>query len=164
MSADQATSPLSIVLGTPSGGAPAFIGYVAVTGGIDLTAVLLATFVMLWTPIHIWSLGIRFRDDYARASIPMLPVAVGVARSARSIGFASLVFGAITVLFLLGGGVRLVTPIAALVLAFAVGLIVGSLWLVPSPTGEHAWTLFRFTSPYLGLLLALLALNAILAG
>ncbi len=158
------TSPLSIVLGAPSGGAPAFIGYVAVTGGIDLTAVLLATFVMLWTPIHIWSLAIRYRDDYARASVPMLPAAVGVRRSARFVGLASLAFGALTVLFLLEGGVRLVMPIAALVLGLAVVLILGSMWLVRSPTGEHAWALFKFTSPYLGLLFALLALNAILAG
>jgi protoheme IX farnesyltransferase len=65
------TSPLSIVLGAPSGGAPAFVGYVAMAGGIALAGVLLATFVMLWTPIHIWSLAIPSRDDYARAGVPL---------------------------------------------------------------------------------------------
>jgi protoheme IX farnesyltransferase len=158
------TSPLSIVLGAPSGGAPAFIGYVAVTGRIDLTAVVLASFVMLWTPIHIWSLAIRCKDDYARAAVPMLPVAIGVRRSARYVGMASLVFGALSVLFVLDGGVRLLMPVAALMLALAGGLMVGSMWLMRSPTGEHAWALFKFTSPYLALLFVLLAVNSIVAG
>ncbi len=158
------TSPLSIVLGAPSGGAPAFIGYVAVTGHIDLTAVVLAAFVMLWTPIHIWSLAIRCRDDYARASVPMLPVAVGVRRSAQSVGLASLALGALTVLFIAGGGVGLLPLVAVLLLALAGGLIVASMWLVRSPTVEHAWTLFKLTSPYLALLFAVLALNAVFIG
>jgi protoheme IX farnesyltransferase len=158
------TSPLSIVLGAPSGGAPAFIGYVAVAGGIDLTAILLATFVMLWTPIHIWSLAIRCRDDYARASVPMLPVAVGVRRSARYIAVGSLAFAALTVLFVIAGGMSLLAPVAALVLALACGLIVASMWLMRSPTGENAWVLFKFTSPYLALLFVLLAANAIAVG
>jgi protoheme IX farnesyltransferase len=158
------TSPLSIVLGAPSGGAPAFVGYVAVTGRLDLMAVVLASFVVLWTPIHIWSLAIRCKDDYARAGIPMLPVAVGIRRSARYIGLASLFFGALTVLFLTESGVHLVGPVAGSLLALAGALIVGSLWLMRSPTGDHAWALFKFTSPYLGLLFALLALNAVLIG
>jgi protoheme IX farnesyltransferase len=158
------TSPLSIVLGAPSGGAPAFVGYVAVTGRIDLLAVVLAGFVMLWTPIHIWSLAIRCKDDYARAGVPMLPVAIGVLRSARYIGLASLAFGVLTVLLVAEGGVQLLGPIAALLVGLSGALIVASLWLVRSPTPGHAWVLFKFTSPYLGLLFALLALNAVLLG
>jgi protoheme IX farnesyltransferase len=158
------TSPLNIVLGAPSGGAPAFIGYVAVTGRIDPTAVVLASFVMLWTPIHIWSLAIRSRDDYARANVPMLPVAVGVRSSARYIGLASLVFAAVSLLFVLEGGVHILMPLAALVLALTGGLIAGSMWLMRSPTVEHAWALFKYTSPYLGMLFVLLALNAIVTG
>jgi protoheme IX farnesyltransferase len=155
------TNPLSIVLGAPSGGAPAFIGYVAVSGRIDFTAIALATFVMLWTPIHIWSLAIRCKDDYERASVPMLPVAVGVHRSAQYVGLASLAFGALAVLFVTEGAVDLLVPVSALLLLLAGGLIAGSVWLVRSPTAEHAWTLFKFTSPFLGLLFTLLALNAI---
>jgi protoheme IX farnesyltransferase len=158
------TSPLSIVLGAPSGGAPAFIGYVAVSGHVDLLAVVLAGFVMLWTPIHIWSLAIHSKDDYARASVPMLPVAVGVRRSAQYVGLASLAFGVLTVLFITAGGASLLLPVSVVLLALAGGLIGSSAWLVRSPTPEHAWTLFKFTSPYLGLLFTLLALNAVFIG
>jgi protoheme IX farnesyltransferase len=158
------TSPLSIVLGAPSGGAPAFVGFVAVAGGITLAGVLLATFVMLWTPIHIWSLAIRSRDDYARAGVPMLPVAIGVQRTARYIGLASLALAGFSVLFLAAPGTRVVWPIALVVLGLAVALVVGSIWLVRAPSKEHAWSLFKFTSPYLALLFLLLALNAIVIG
>ena len=158
------TSPLSIVLGAPSGGAPAFVGYVAVAGGITLPGILLATFVMLWTPIHIWSLAIRSRDDYARASVPMLPVAIGVRRSARCIGLASLALAGFTLLFLVAPGAHVVWSIASVVLGLAVALLLGSVWLVRAPTKEHAWTLFKFTSPYLALLFLLLAVNAIVIG
>jgi protoheme IX farnesyltransferase len=156
------SSPLSIVLGAPSGGAPAFIGYVAVAGHVDPTAFVLAAFVMLWTPIHIWSLAIHCKDDYARANVPMLPVAVGIRRSAQYVGLASLAFGALTVLFIAEGGVSLLLPVTVLLLALAGALIASSVWLVRSPTPEHAWSLFKFTSPYLGLLFVLLALNAVL--
>jgi protoheme IX farnesyltransferase len=156
------TTPLSIVLGAPSGGTPAFVGYVAVAGGVTFTAVLLASFVMLWTPIHVWSLAIRSRDDYARASVPMLPVAVGVRRSARYIGLASLALGAFSALFVVGAGTHLMAPIASVVLGLAAVLGVTSVWLVRAPTAAHAWALFKFTSPYLALLFALLALNSLL--
>jgi protoheme IX farnesyltransferase len=158
------TSPLSIVLGAPSGGAPAFVGYVAVTGAVTLPGILLATFVMLWTPIHIWSLAIRSRDDYARANVPMLPVAIGVRRSARYIGLASLALAGFTVLFLAAPGAHVVLPIASVVLGLAVALVLGSVWLVRAPSKEHAWSLFKFTSPYLAVLFGLLALNAIVVG
>ena len=158
------TSPLSIVLGAPSGGAPAFVGFVAVAGGITLAGALLATFVMLWTPIHIWSLAIRSRDDYARAGVPMLPVAIGVQRTARYIGLASLTLAGFSVLFLAAPGTHVVWPIATVVLGLAVALVGGSIWLVRAPSKEHAWSLFKFTSPYLALLFLLLALNAIVIG
>ncbi len=154
------TSPWSIVLGAPSGGAPAFVGYVAIAGHINVTALLLLAFVLLWTPIHIWSLAIRCQDDYAHASVPMLPVAVGARRCARCIGLASVALAACTVLFVLVGGVQLIAWIEAIVVALALALLLGSAALVHAPTATHAWRLFRFTAPYLALLFALLALNA----
>jgi protoheme IX farnesyltransferase len=80
------TSPLSIVMGAPSGGAPALIGHAAVAGAIHPMGLALAMFVVLWTPIHIWSLAILYRDDYARARVPMVPVVAGVGRSAAMSG------------------------------------------------------------------------------
>lgn len=157
------TSPWSIVLGAPSGGAPALVGYVALAGRVDLTALFLLAFVLCWTPIHIWSLAIRSREDYARAHVPMLPVTAGVERSARCIGGASLALAMCTAFFVLGGGLALPAPISVALFALAGVLLVGSLRLLWAPSAQRAWRLFRLTAPYLALLFALLALGAAMA-
>ena len=158
------TSPWSIVVGAPSGGAPALVGYVALAGKIDLMALFLLAFVVCWTPIHIWSLAIRSTDDYARAKVPMLPVTSGVRRGAQAVGVASFLLGACSVLFVLADSTRLVLVVTVAVVLLAVGLLLGSLWLLRAPTAARAWRLFRFTAPYLALLFALLAVNALMAG
>jgi protoheme IX farnesyltransferase len=61
------------------------IGWTAVTGSLALEPVLLFLVVFFWTPPHYWPLAMRFRDDYARAGIPMLPVVASTATVARQI-------------------------------------------------------------------------------
>jgi len=60
-------------------------GAAAVSPSIAPTALALAVVLFLWTPPHFWSLAIAYRDDYAAAGVPMLPVVVGDARAARAI-------------------------------------------------------------------------------
>ena len=64
----------NIVIGGAAGCFPVLIGWAAVTGRVGLPAVLFAAVVFFWTPPHFWALAIRFRDDYASAGVPMLPV------------------------------------------------------------------------------------------
>jgi protoheme IX farnesyltransferase len=64
----------NIVVGGAAGCFPVLIGWAAVTGRIGLPALLFAAVVFFWTPPHFWALAIRFRDDYAAAGVPMLPV------------------------------------------------------------------------------------------
>ena len=154
----------NIVIGGLAGALPPVIGWAAAAGAVPLNAWLLCAIIFMWTPPHFWSLSLYASDDYARAGVPMLPVAIGVRRSARYVGLASLALAGFTVLFLAAPGVRVVPPIAIVVLGLAVALVFGSVWLVRAPSKEHAWNLFKFTSPYLALLFLLLALNAILVG
>lgn len=74
------TTPHNTLLGGVCGAAPVLIGWAAVTGSLSLTAWLLFAVVFLWQPPHFYALALRFRDDYARAGIPMLPVVAGVRR------------------------------------------------------------------------------------
>jgi protoheme IX farnesyltransferase len=67
-------SPSNIVIGGAAGCFPVIIGWSAVTGTVGWPAVLLFLVVFLWTPPHFWALAMRFRDDYAAAGVPMLPV------------------------------------------------------------------------------------------
>ena len=64
----------NIVWGGAAGCMPVLIGWAAVTGRLAWAPVALFAVVFFWTPPHFWALAIRYRDDYERAGIPMLPV------------------------------------------------------------------------------------------
>jgi len=67
-------TPSNIVWGGAAGCMPVLIGWAAVTGSLTWPAVLLFLVVFWWTPPHFWALALRFKDDYAAAGVPMLPV------------------------------------------------------------------------------------------
>jgi protoheme IX farnesyltransferase len=80
------------------GAAPPLLGWTAVTNDIHGHALLLVLIIFAWTPPHFWALAINRRDDYARASIPMLPVTHGVEYTAFHIMLYTLVLVAISLL------------------------------------------------------------------
>jgi protoheme IX farnesyltransferase len=75
----------NIVWGGAAGCMPVLIGWAAVRDGLAWTPVVLFAVVFLWTPPHFWALAIRFRDDYAKAGVPMLPVVATPLAVARRI-------------------------------------------------------------------------------
>jgi len=77
------TSTQNIVIGGAAGAAPTLVGWAAVTGSLDLPAWVLFLVVFYWTPPHFWALAIRYREDYEKAGVPMLPVVVGVEATTR---------------------------------------------------------------------------------
>ena len=64
----------NIVWGGAAGCMPVLIGWAAVTGSLAWAPVVLFAIIFFWTPPHYWPLAMRYRDDYARADVPMLPV------------------------------------------------------------------------------------------
>ncbi len=64
----------NIVWGGVAGCMPVLIGWSAVTGSLSWAALVLFLVVFFWTPPHYWPLSMRFKDDYANAGVPMLPV------------------------------------------------------------------------------------------
>jgi protoheme IX farnesyltransferase len=68
-------TPQNIVIGGAAGAAPPVLGWTAVTGQVDPHSLLLFLIIFTWTPPHFWALAIARRDEYAKAGIPMLPVA-----------------------------------------------------------------------------------------
>lgn len=67
-------TPQNIVWGGAAGATPVLIGWAAVTGDLSITPWVLFMIIFLWTPPHYWPLSVKYRDDYARAGVPMLPV------------------------------------------------------------------------------------------
>lgn len=70
-------TPQNIVIGGAAGAAPPVLGWAAVTNEVHAYALLLFIIIFLWTPPHFWALAVARREDYASASIPMLPVTHG---------------------------------------------------------------------------------------
>ncbi|HOA66340.1 MAG TPA: heme o synthase [Phycicoccus elongatus] len=75
----------NIVWGGAAGCMPVLIGWSAVTGTVGWPAIILFLVIFFWTPPHYWPLSMAFKDDYANAHVPMLPVERGAATVARQI-------------------------------------------------------------------------------
>ena len=138
---------LNIILGGFSGAVPALIGYTAVSKTLTLEGLLIATLVFLWIPAHIWSLALRFKDDYAAAKIPMLPVVVNLKTSIRLIALSSILLVIFSLLLYNIGPIYLVTAIIS-----GIVVLITSIQLVIDPTTQRAWKLFKITSPYLAII------------
>jgi protoheme IX farnesyltransferase len=86
----------NIVIGGAAGCFPVLVGWAAVTGRVSIWAGVLFAVIFFWTPPHFWALAMKFRDDYAAANVPMLPVVATPAVVARKIVVYSYVMVAVT--------------------------------------------------------------------
>ncbi len=86
------STPQNIVIGGAAGAFPPVIGWAAATGTTPLNAWLLFLIIFLWTPPHFWALSLYTSSDYAKAGVPMMPVARGAKSTRRQILLYSLVF------------------------------------------------------------------------
>lgn len=77
------SSEQNIVIGGAAGAVPPIVGWIGVTGRIDVEALLLFFLIFLWTPPHFWALAINKNADYQRAGVPMMPVISGERRTQR---------------------------------------------------------------------------------
>jgi len=89
-------TPSNIVIGGAAGCFPVLVGWSAVTGTVSLPAVVLFAVIFFWTPPHFWALAMKFKDDYAAASVPMLPVVAPPVVVARKILIYSYIMVATT--------------------------------------------------------------------
>jgi len=86
----------NIVIGGAAGCFPVLVGWAAVTGRVSIWAGVLFAVIFFWTPPHFWALAMKFRDDYAAANVPMLPVVAAPAVVARKIVVYSYAMVAVT--------------------------------------------------------------------
>jgi heme o synthase len=151
----------NIVIGGAAGAAPALIGWAAVTGEVPLVAWVLFTVVFLWTPPHFWALAIVCHDDYRDVAVPMLPVVVGSAETARRCWRYAVATVACSLLVPLAEPrVGVLYVVAALVLG--VVLLARCRALLAEPRPRVARRLFAASIYYLGLLFGALALDQML--
>ena len=160
-------SRTNIILGGLCGGSPPMIGWVAVSmSDLWTMGLAMAGLVFIWIPMHIWALTLHFKEDYNKVNVPMLTAVQSEKTSARAIALSTVVM----VLFSIApffittqsgdemvGAVYLWTAIAS------GGLMVGlSIWVIIKPMEKAAWTLFKFSSPYLAVLFIALMVDSAL--
>ena len=90
----------NVVWGGAAGCMPVVIGWAAVSGTVQWPAFVMFGVIFFWTPPHTWALGMKYRDDYERAGVPMLPVVASPQHVARQIVIYSWVMVAWTLLLL----------------------------------------------------------------
>ncbi len=151
---------LNIVIGGAAGSAAVFSGAAAAGTWTDPGVIALAILLFFWTPIHFWALALVYREDYARANVPMLPVTT----SARTAALWGLIHG-------LGAGAAGVGlafrpdmgPVYTIPVVIATAVL---LWqgtaLVIEPTKRHAYRLFHTSNLYLAVVLVAVMLGAAL--
>ena len=116
--------------------------------------------MLWWQPPHFWSLAMKYREDYARAGLPMLPVTQGNDEATRHILLHSYLLLAVVLLTIGGGGVGLVFAVVALALT--------AIWLVLAHelrrqrTVAVAMRLFHYSTVYIALLFIAVAVDAVL--
>ncbi len=160
-------SRTNIVLGGFSGGAPAMIGYVAVTStGLWELGLVMAGLVFVWIPMHIWSLTLHFKEDYNRVKVPMLTAVESEKISVRVIAGTTLMMVLFSVLpfFMTGSSGKHLFHEVYLYTAIVSGalMIALSVWLLVRPSEKASWTLFKFSSPYLAILFIALMVDSVL--
>ncbi|HEX6424561.1 MAG TPA: heme o synthase [Acidimicrobiales bacterium] len=131
------TSKSNIVIGGAAGAAPVLIGWSAVTNSLDWAPVVLFAVIFFWTPPHFWALAIRYREDYARVDVPMLPVVSSLRTTAARILVYTLLLWGLTLLF---------APVAG-----AGALYVGAALVLGAAFTWHAARLLRDTTPRLAM-------------
>ncbi len=150
-------TPHNIVIGGAAGAFPPMIGWMAVTGGTSLDAVLLFLLIFVWTPPHSWALALCKADDYARAGVPMLPVVSGVRTTKVQIFAYSVLLAPVGVAPWFSGLAGPVYGAVAAVLGAAfVGFAGALLRASDKATPASARRVFAFSVLYLVLLFSVL--------
>jgi len=158
-------TPQNIVWGGAAGCMPVLIGWSAVTGGVSWTPLVLFGVIFFWTPPHYWPLSMKFRNDYAAAGVPMLPVVAKDTKVAREMVAYTVAMIACTLLLV---------PVAGMTWVYAVVATALGGWFLwscltllrrandPARGKLRAMTVFHGSITYLTLLSVAIAVDVFL--
>ena len=145
------TTVQNIVIGGAAGAVPPLVGWAAVTDDLSLPAIYLFLIIFFWTPPHFWALSIMIKDDYARASVPMMPVILGEESTRTSIFLYTILVNILALLLYIS------TPRLSMVYLSG-ALVLGGLFtyyayrLLKEKDRAAALRLYKFSLLYLSLL------------
>ena len=148
----------NIVWGGAAGCMPVLIGWAAVTNSLSITALAFFLVIFFWTPPHFWALAIKYKEDYAAAGIPMLPVVASKARVNREMWIYTILMILSSIWLILSAAL----PVWSLVITILLGLVFAreliSLKEGSSEYGKTAGKIFQWSITYLSLLSVVLVI------
>jgi protoheme IX farnesyltransferase len=157
-------SKQNIVIGGAAGAVPVLIGWAAVTNSLSWAPVLLFLVIFIWTPPHFWALAVRYRDDYAAANVPMMPVVASLRRTTFEITVYSVVLWALSLLVGPAAHLSWIYAVSATVLG---GLFTYQSWQLFDHARHdradvaEAMRLFTFSITYLTALFVMMAVDVL---
>ena len=162
MALKQRTSQ-NIVWGGAAGCMPVLIGWAAVTNSLSVTPWAFFFVIFFWTPPHFWALAIKYKDDYAAAGTPMLPVVATKGRVLREMWFHTILMIASSIWLISSANL----PTWSMVVTVALGLVLARQLLAlkeGSPEyGKVAGKIFQWSITYLSLLSVVLVAAQLLS-
>ena len=152
----------NIVWGGAAGCMPVLIGWAAVTNSLSLTAWAFFFVIFFWTPPHFWALAIKYKDDYAAAGTPMLPVVATKGRVLKEMWFHTILMIASSVWLILAADL----PMWSLAITVGLGLVFARQLIAlkeGSPDyAKVAGKIFQWSITYLSLLSVVLVIAQLL--
>ena len=151
----------NIVWGGIAGCMPVLIGWAAVTNSLSLTAWLFFLLIFFWTPPHFWALAIKYKDDYAAAGIPMLPVVASIKSVQRQMWLHTV--GMIAASLGVLASAHMPVWIWAITILIGLGFIVQLIKIDGADSGAAAAKLFQWSITYLSVYSLLLVIGVLVA-
>ena len=149
-------TPQNIVWGGAAGCMPALIGWAAVTNTLSVTAWSFFLVIFFWTPPHFWALAIKYKDDYAAAGIPMLPVVATKTHLLRQMWVYTVAMIASSIALFINADLQLWAQAANVILGVVFALQLRGLDEKSEKYEKIAGKIFNWSISYLSLLSVLL--------
>lgn len=153
------SSSSNIVVGGAAGAVPVLVGWAAVTDRLDLAPVLMFAIIFLWTPPHFWALAFRYKEDYAKANVPMLPAVATFRKTANQILVYSVMLTVVSLL--LGPVAHLGVIYESSALLLGIGFIYYAIKLRRSESPKVAMRVFSYSISYLTLLFVAMGVDVV---
>lgn len=153
------TSASNIVIGGAAGAVPVLVGWSAVTNQLDWPPLVLFAIIFVWTPPHFWALAIRYKEDYAAADVPMLPVVVSLRKTASRILLYTLLLWGLTLVFAAVASMGWFYFSSAVLLGAVFSGLAVRVFSRPEP--ERAMRLFGWSITYVTLLFVAMAVDEV---
>jgi len=155
-------TPQNIVIGGAAGAVPPLVGWAAVTGNVSAAPLILFAIIFFWTPPHFWALSIKYRDDYARANVPMLPVVATLSSTKDQIFAYTLLLMPVSLSLALTGRVGWIYVASAVALG---AMFLWEAWRLRSNDAPGAaMALFRASIYYLAFTFIAVAADQLILG